>query len=75
MPKLHKPRGGSLQFWPRTRAEKILPSVNWSTFNTDKKGFLGFVGYKVGMLSAIVKDNTQHSMTKGKQIIIPVTIL
>lgn len=75
MAKKSKPRGGSLQFWPRVRAKKILPSVNWSSLHTDKKGFLGFVGYKVGMQSAIVKDNTQHSMTKGKQILVPVTII
>lgn len=75
MPKIHKPRGGSLQFWPRVRAEKILPSVNWLALRTDKKGLLGFVGYKVGMSSAIIKDNTPHSMTKGKQIISPVTII
>ncbi|MBI5148529.1 50S ribosomal protein L3, partial [Candidatus Pacearchaeota archaeon] len=74
MPKKHRPRGGSLQFWPRSRAEKILPSVNWSNLSSEQN-ILGFIGYKVGMLSAIVRDNTQHSMTKGKQMIVPVTII
>ncbi len=76
MPKHSQPRRGSLQYWPRKRARKILPSVNWKAFSkSDKTGLLGFVAYKVGMASALVKDNTEHSLTKGKNIVIPVTIL
>jgi len=70
-----KPRHGSMQYWPRKRASKILPRVNWVQISEDKPGFLGFIAYKVGMRSAIVKDNTPDSMTKGKKIIVPVTIL
>lgn len=77
MPKLSNPHHGSLQFWPRKRASKFLPSVNWSVIKGKEKtsSFLGFIAYKVGMASAIVKDNTENSMTKGKKIFIPVTIL
>src|SRR3989344_8274618 len=77
MPKLSNPHHGSLQFWPRKRASKFLPSVNWSVVKCREKtsSLLGFIGYKVGMASAIVKDNTENSMTKGKKIFIPVTIL
>ena len=77
MPKLKSPRRGSLQFYPRKRAAKILPSVNWAPIYPIAKehGLLGFIAYKVGMASAIVKDNTEHSMTKGKKIALPVTIL
>tara|TARA_Y100000310_G_C20680539_1_gene815678 strand:- start:52 stop:1002 length:951 start_codon:yes stop_codon:yes gene_type:complete len=75
MPKRHQPRSGSLQFYPRVRAKKILPGVSWKALSKDEKGLLGFIGYKVGMKSAYVKDDTQHSHTKGKRIIIPVTIL
>ena len=39
------------------------------------KGFLGFIAYKVGMVTTMVKDNTENSMTKGKKIIAPATIL
>ncbi|PIN94614.1 50S ribosomal protein L3 [Candidatus Pacearchaeota archaeon CG10_big_fil_rev_8_21_14_0_10_30_48] len=77
MGKASRPRRGSLQYWPRKRAEKILPSVNWNGItqaNSDKK-LLGFIGYKVGMKSLFVKDNTNESMTKGKRITIPITIL
>ena len=77
MPRGGQLRHGSLQFYPRKRADRILPSVNWNSVleTKDKPGLLGFIGYKVGMSSAYVKDNTPNSMTKGKKIIIPVTII
>jgi len=68
------PRKGSLQYWPRKRADKFLPSVNWDAIDSDKK-LKGFICYKAGMTSAIVKDNTEHSMTKGKTLAVPVTIV
>ena len=74
MSTIRRPRKGSLQFWPRKRAGKFLPRVNWSSINS-KKTIKGFICYKAGMLSAWVKDNTPDSMTKGKNIIVPVTIL
>lgn len=70
-----RPRKGSLQFYPRKRASKLLPSVNWSTINSDSQGILGFITYKVGMASVIVKDTTDKSMTSGKKIVLPATIL
>jgi len=74
MPTRKSPRKGSLQFWPRKRARKFLPRVNWGSIDSEK-GLKGFICYKAGMASAYVKDNTEHSMTKGKKIILPVTIL
>jgi large subunit ribosomal protein L3 len=72
-------RRGSMQVWPRKRAEKFLPRVNWTPvnekFSSQKANLLGFVGYKAGMASAFVKDNTPDSMTKNKRIILPVTII
>src|SRR3989339_727645 len=62
------PRKGSLQFWPRKRANKFLPRVNWDVVNSVGKSLKGFIGYKVGMVSLYVKDNTNDSMTKGKKI-------
>lgn len=71
-----RPRLGSLQFWPRVRSNKQIPSVNWSTLNkVTEPGLLGFLTYKVGMATVSVKDNTADSMTKGKKIIFPVTVL
>jgi len=68
------PRKGSLQFWPRKRVNKFLPSVNWKAINSEKS-IMGFIGYKAGMVSAEVKDLTPNSMTKDKKIIIPSTII
>ncbi|MCF7910590.1 50S ribosomal protein L3 [Candidatus Pacearchaeota archaeon] len=75
MPKRKSPRKGSLQFWPRKRARKIVPSVNWKAINSSDSVLKGFLCYKAGMASAKVTDNTADSMTKGRQITLPVTIL
>ena len=72
--KINAPRKGSLQFWPRKRARKLLPRVNWKVIDSESQ-LKGFICYKCGMKSAIAKDNTPDSMTKGKEIAIPVTIL
>ncbi|MFA5061484.1 MAG: 50S ribosomal protein L3 [Candidatus Pacearchaeota archaeon] len=70
--RIHK---GSLQFYPRVRAKKVIPSVNWKPVKSGKNGLLGFIGYKVGMVSVYVKDNTDDSMTKNKRIVVPATII
>jgi len=74
------PRKGSMQVWPRKRAAKFLPRVNWNPVLQKKSGdknvnILGFIGYKAGMASAYVKDSTADSMTKNKRIIVPVTVV
>src|SRR3989344_253749 len=71
------PRFGSLQYRPRKRAEKAIPSVNWDVVKGDGKtdSILGFIAYKAGMGTALVKDSTDKSMTQGKKIYIPVTVL
>jgi len=79
MPRLSRPRHSSLQYWPRKRARKVLPRVNWNAIaskegNKDKK-LLGFIGYKVGMASVYVRDQTPNSMTKEKRITIPCTLI
>jgi len=75
MPKHGRTRKGSLQFYPRVRAKKILPRVSWKAISKEGVGLLGFIGYKVGMKSAYVRDNTPNSHTKGQRITIPITII
>jgi large subunit ribosomal protein L3 len=76
MPKHSKPRAGSLQFWPRKRAGKFLPSVNWKAIsNSSNSKLLGFIAYKVGMSSCVIKDNTPDSLTKDKRVAVPATTL
>jgi large subunit ribosomal protein L3 len=69
------PRHGTLQFYPRCRAKRILPRVSWTPILKKETNLLGFIGYKVGMKSAYVKDNDSHSLTKNQRIIIPVTVI
>ncbi|MCK4521916.1 MAG: 50S ribosomal protein L3 [Nanoarchaeota archaeon] len=74
MPKAHVPRRGSMQFWPRKRAKKATPRVRaWASVKDAK--LLGFGGYKAGMSHVMLTDSREHSMTKGKQISCPVTII
>jgi large subunit ribosomal protein L3 len=71
----NRSRKGSLQFYPRVRAKNMIPSVNWKPHKKDGAGFMGFVGYKVGMISVFAKDETVDSQTKGKRIILPATVI
>ncbi len=73
MGRASKPRAGSLQFWPRTRAKRMYPRVrSWKQLDTCK--LLGFMGYKVGMTHVQVQE-TNPSL-KGTSIKnYPVTIL
>ncbi|MBI2660148.1 50S ribosomal protein L3 [Candidatus Woesearchaeota archaeon] len=63
-----------MQFWPRVRSRYTTPRVrNWAPSIESKP--LGFAGYKVGMTHLLISDNRAHSLTKGKEIICPVTII
>ncbi len=74
MPKAHKPRSGSMQVWPRSRAKRIYPRI--SHFPTSKEVKLtGFAGYKVGMTHTIVSDLKKTSPTHGEDIFVPVTVI
>lgn len=74
MPRAHAPRRGSLQFWPRKRARRILARVRtWALPNDVKPA--GFAGYKVAMAHATATNNTPDAMTKGEKISVPITIV
>ena len=73
MSKAESPRKGSMQFWPRKRADRIYPRVrSWS--KVDGAKLLGFAGYKAGMTHLKLRDNSSAS-TKGQEISIPVTVI
>ncbi len=74
MPNVRKPRKGSLQYWPRKRAKKPYARIrSWPTISETK--LLCFPGYKAGMTHIIITDNRAHSLTKGEDIKIPVTVI
>lgn len=68
---------GSKQFWPRVRAKKLTAVVNsWdSKIQPKETNVLGFPAYKVGMTNVGVIDNFSHTITKGQEVNMPVTIL
>jgi large subunit ribosomal protein L3 len=69
----HRPHRGSLGFWPKVKAKRAYPSVHWKELSD--AGCAGFPTYKAGMTHISVIDNLKNSPTKGKKIVMPVTIL
>ncbi|MCX6694396.1 MAG: 50S ribosomal protein L3 [Methanomicrobiales archaeon] len=75
MPKINRPRKGSLAFSPRKRAKSPVPRYQaWPVYN-GAPALLGFAGYKVGMTHVIMVDDHKNSPTEGKDIMVPVTVI
>ncbi len=68
------PHKGSLQFWPRKHARRPYPRIRHYAPLTEAK-LAGFAGYKAGMTHIFIADNRPNSMTKGKSVLFPVTIV
>jgi large subunit ribosomal protein L3 len=74
MAKIHQPRHGSMQYWPRVKAKRPYARVrSWNA--STKEALLGFMGYKVGMTHVMAIDTSKNSITKGEEIVIPVTVI
>ncbi len=76
MGKKHKPRSGSIAFYPRKRAKREL--ATFTTFaKTEEKTAkpMNFVGFKVGMVQLAGKNEHPKSVTVGQEIVVPATIL
>jgi large subunit ribosomal protein L3 len=74
--KTSAPRRGSLGVRPRKRASSIIPKVkSWPEIDSTTPKLLAFLGYKVGMTHVIMVDDRPGSITEGKEIIVPVTII
>jgi large subunit ribosomal protein L3 len=74
MAKIHQPRHGSMQYWPRVKAKRQYANVrSWTS--TSKDPLLGFMGYKVGMTHVMGIDTRKTSITKGEEIFVPVTVI
>jgi len=74
MPIEHRPRHGSLQFWPRKRARRIYPRIR-SWLEKEETKLLGFAGYKAGMTHILAMDQNPHALSKGDKVMYPVTII
>ena len=73
MPHTHKPRAGSLQYWPRKRAKRSYPRFH-SKVSSDTI-LSAFIGYKVGMTHVQGIDGSSNSTTKNETIAWPVTVI
>jgi len=66
MPKINRPRRGSLAFSPRKRAKSPIPKYqSWPVYEGTPV-LQGFAGYKVGMTHVIMVDDHKDSPTEGK---------
>lgn len=74
MPTIRSPRHGSLQYWPRKRAKKVVAVIKSWPLSKETK-ILGFAGYKVGMTHVRYIENNKNSLMKGQDVICPVTVL
>ncbi len=75
MPKINRPRRGSLAFSPRKRAKSPIPKYqSWPVYEGTPI-LQGFAGYKVGMTHVIMVDDHKNSPTEGKEIMVPVTVI
>ncbi|MCS7108242.1 MAG: 50S ribosomal protein L3 [Sulfolobales archaeon] len=74
--KTSAPRRGSLAFRPRKRASRLVPRVRtWPELSLETPKLLAFVGYKVGMTHALMIDDSPNSLTSGREVVVPVTVL
>src|SRR4030042_3905164 len=73
--KVSAPRRGALADLPRGRASSWTGHVRyWPTGIKEAKP-LAFIGYKAGMRTAVGVDNREGSLTYGKEISFPITIV
>ncbi|WP_048061538.1 50S ribosomal protein L3 [Hyperthermus butylicus] len=74
--KKHAPRRGSLGLRPRKRASRLVPRVkSWPEVQSENPLPLAFLAYKVGMTHVYVIDDEPGSITHGREIFMPVTVL
>lgn len=69
------PRRGSLAYLPRGRASHWTPRIRyWPEYDGPPK-LLGFAGFKAGTTHVTIIDIRQGSLTFGKEIAFPVTVV
>ena len=71
----HHSRRGSMAYYPRVRAKKIGADIrSWPEIEGNAK-IQAFAGYKVGMTHIQMTDYRKTSVTAGKTIMAPVTVV
>jgi len=73
--KHHGPKRGSLAFLPRGRASRWIGRIRaWPAVEGEPR-LLAFPGFKAGMTYCLAIDNRQGSLTYGKEVMYPATII
>ena len=73
---VHQPRRGSLGFYPRVRARRIVARIkSWPQVEVEKPQLLGFAAYKAGMTHVVVIEDKPTSPFYGRELVKAVTIL
>ncbi len=70
----HRPRRGSLAYTPRVRAPRPIAHVRAWPADTSPR-LLGFVGYKAGMTHVFYIDDRKTSLTSGRELSTPATVI
>ncbi len=73
--KYSAPRRGSLAYLPRGRASHWTPRIRYWPGYEGPPRLLGFAGFKAGTTHLTVTDNRQGSLTYGKELTFPVTVV
>ena len=75
MAKKHKPRAGSIAFYPRKRAAKQTPSITLIQIHAEETKPLNFIGYKAGMTTVLGVNAHKGSASFGQEIAVPATVI
>jgi large subunit ribosomal protein L3 len=73
--KIHGPKRGSLAYLPRGRAASLVGRIRYWPPVEEKPTILAFFGVKAGMTHVLATDNRKGSMTFGKEVVIPATVI
>ncbi|MFH1390716.1 MAG: 50S ribosomal protein L3 [Candidatus Diapherotrites archaeon] len=72
----HKPRSGSLAYYPRVRAKRQLANFStYPTIETESSKPINFFGFKAGMITIFGKNSHEKSVNFGVDTAIPATII
>lgn len=72
----HKPRSGSIAYYPRVRAKKQNASFStYPVIDAENAKPITFFGYKAGMLQVFGKNANEKSPGFGQETSIPATVL
>lgn len=73
--RVHQPRRGSLAYYPRVRARRVVPRIrSWPSYEGPPR-LLGFAAYKAGMTHVVIVENRPTSPLYGKEVVRAVTVL